>query len=157
LIRGYGQNSKTDISEDAMHALTIDLPRIEQVLLSQAEIEHYLDLETGAILAVALDDPTPGADEKYDVLPDRYLFIEPLATGEALAMREAFLFSLDDPLAHTALSQALAGRKPLRTFDYELEKRPQVQQAWLAYQASRMHECALEWLEANGLELARKS
>lgn len=135
-----------------MRPLTIDLLRIEQALDSREELEHYLDLETGAILAIAPGEPEPGTAEKYEVQPERYLLIEPLATAEVLAMREAFLFTQHDPHAHAALSQALAGRKPLRTFDYALETFPQARQAWLEYQAAQLRDYALEWLHDNGLE-----
>ncbi|UTW09578.1 UPF0158 family protein [Pseudomonas benzenivorans] len=138
-----------------MHPLTLDLPRIEQALLSQAELEHYLDLTTGNVLTVIPGDPPPGADEKYDVQPDRYLAIEPLPQVQALALREAFLFGLHDPHAHTLLSHALAGRKPLRTFDYQLENLPRAREAWLAFQAQQVRELALEWLQDNGLEQVR--
>ncbi|WPC05542.1 UPF0158 family protein [Pseudomonas benzenivorans] len=138
-----------------MRPLTLDLPRIEQALLSQAEIEHYLDLVNGSVLSVAPGDPPPGADEKYDVQPDRYLAIDPLPLGQALALREAFLDGLHDPQAHSLLSHALAGRKPLRTFDYQLEALPRVRQAWLAFQAQQVRELALEWLQDNGLEQVR--
>jgi len=137
-----------------MRPLTLDLPRLEQTLLSQEGLEHYLDLATGAVLTLAPGDPVPGAEEKYDVQPDRYLVIEPLALDDLLAMREAFLFGLHDPHAHTLLSHALSGRRPLRTFDYELEKLPQLQRSWQAYQAQQARELALEWLHANGLETA---
>ena len=137
-----------------MRPLTLDLPRLEQTLLSQEGLEHYLDLATGAVLTLAPGDPVPGAEEKYDVQPDRYLVIEPLALDDLLAMRAAFLFGLHDPHAHTLLSHALSGRRPLRTFDYELEKLPQLQDSWQAYQAQQAHELALEWLHANGLEAA---
>jgi len=135
-----------------MRPLTIDLLRIEQALDSREDLEHYLDLETGAVLAIAPGEPVPGTAEKYEVQPDRYLLIEPLATAEVLAMREAFLFTQHDPHAHAALSQALAGRKPLRTFGYALETFPQARQAWLEYQAAQLRDYALEWLQANGLE-----
>lgn len=135
-----------------MRPLTLDLRRIEQALLGQDNLEHYLDLASGAVLRVLPGDSAPGADEKYDVQPDRYLLIEPLAQAEVLAMHEAFLYGLDDPHAHALLSLALAGRKPLRTFDYELEKRPQVQLAWLAFQAAQLRRLALEWLQEQGLE-----
>ncbi|SDG61433.1 Uncharacterised protein family (UPF0158) [Pseudomonas benzenivorans] len=138
-----------------MRALTLDLPCLEQALLGQDDLEQYLDLQTGAVLSVAPGDPLPGAEEKYDVQAQRYLPIEPLTVNDVLAMREAFLFGLHDPHAHTLLSHALAGRKPLRTFDYELERLPpQVRQAWLAYQARQLHELALEWLQEHGLEAA---
>ncbi|TWC41460.1 uncharacterized protein UPF0158 [Pseudomonas sp. SJZ079] len=138
-----------------MRPMTIDLPRIERALLSVEDLEHFLDLHTGSVLTVAPGDPVPGADEKYDVQPERYLPIQPLPLGAALAMREAFLYSLHDPHAHTALSHALAGRKPLRTFDYQLQRLPQVRQAWLAYQAEHIRDEVVEWLESNGLELAQ--
>ena len=137
-----------------MRPLTLDLPRLERALLSQDEFAHYLDLASGAVLSVAPGAPMPGADEKYDVQADRYLAITPLPAGHALALREAFLFGLHDPHAHALLSHALAGRKPLRTFDYQLEALPQVRQAWLAYQARQVRELALEWLQEHGLEPA---
>jgi hypothetical protein len=137
-----------------MRPLTLDLQRLEQALLNQDAGAQYLDLETGRVLRVAPGAPMPGAEEKYDVQPDRYLAIEPLALDELLAMREAFLFGLHDPHAHTLLRHALSGRRPLRTFDYELEKLPQLQPAWQAYQARQARELALEWLQANGLEAA---
>lgn len=135
-----------------MRPLTLDLPRLEQALFSQDAGEHYLDLETGSVLRVAPGAPAPGAEEKYDVQPDRYLAIEPLTLDDLLTMREAFLFGLRDPHAHTLLRHALSGRRPLRTFDYELEKLPQLQPAWQVYQARQARELALEWLQSNGLE-----
>ena len=137
-----------------MRPLTIDLPRLEQALLNQDAGEQYLDLETGSVLRVAPGAPAPGAEEKYAVQPDRYLAIDPLALDDLQAMREAFLFSLHDPHAHTLLRHALSGRRPLRTFDYELEKLPQLQGSWQAFQARQARERTLEWLHANGLEAA---
>lgn len=139
-----------------MRPLTLDLSRLERALLGQDELAHYLDLATGAVLAVAPGDPMPGAEEKYDVQADRYLAITPLPAGHALALREAFLSGLHDPYAHALLSHALAGRKPLRTFDYQLEALPQVRQAWLAYQTRQVRELALEWLQEHGLEPAHE-
>lgn len=135
-----------------MRPLTLDLPRLEQALLSQGTVEYYLDLETGNVLCIAPGAPAPGSEEKYDVQPDRYLAIAPLTLDDLLAMREAFLFGLHDPHAHTLLRHALNGRRPLRTFDYELEKLPQLQRSWQAYLARQARERALEWLQANGLE-----
>jgi hypothetical protein len=136
-----------------MRPVTLDLPRIEQLMLGQDTAEHFLDLHTGALLSLAAGQAKPGSEEKYEVQPDRYLAIEPLCLEERLALRQAFLFGLHDAAAHSLLSQALAGRKPLRSFDYQLESLPQVHQAWLAYQQQRIREHALEWLQTQGLEL----
>lgn len=135
-----------------LRPLTLDLPRLEAALLGGEAVEHYLDLDSGAVLAQAPGEPPPGALEKYQVQPERYLSIEPLTMTQRLAMAETFLFALPDPFAHTALSQALAGRKALRTFIHSLEQWPALQQAWRDYQAAQVHELALEWLEDNGLE-----
>lgn len=137
-----------------MRPVTLDLARIEQLMLGQDTAEHFLDLHTGALLSLAPGQAKPGSEEKYEVQADRYLAIEPLTLEERLALRQAFLFGLHDAAAHGLLSQALAGRKPLRSFDYQLESLPQVRQAWLIYQEQRIREHALEWLQLQGLELA---
>lgn len=137
-----------------MRPLTTDMHRLEYALDHRDTSEHYLDLETGQILAVLPGQPTPGAEEKYDVQDDRYLHIEPLELAQHLAMREAFLFTQHDPHAHAVLASALGGRKPLRTFDFKLEDFPAVRQAWLRYQEVQLREYATTWLRENGLEPA---
>lgn len=135
-----------------MRPLTIDIHRLEYALDNRDASEHYLDLESGQIRAVFPGEAAPGIDEKYDVQDDRYLHIEPLGLAQSLAMREAFLLTQRDPNAHAVLSDALQGRKPLRTFDFKLEDFPDVRQAWLEYQTAQLHEHAMTWLEENGLE-----
>lgn len=135
-----------------MRPLTIDLHRLEYALDNRDASEHYLDLESGQIRAVFPGETAPGVDEKYDVQEDRFLHIEPLGLAESIAMREAFLFTQHDPIAHAMLSDALNGRKPLRTFDFKLEDFPAVRQAWLDYQAVQLREYAITWLHENDLE-----
>ena len=135
-----------------MRPLTIDLHRLEYALDHRDASEHYLDLESGQIFAVFPGETAPGVDEKYDVQDERYLHIEPLDLAESITMRESFLLTQNDPNAHAVLSDALQGRKPLRTFDFKLEDFPEVRQAWLDYQTAHLHECAIAWLQDNGLE-----
>ena len=103
-----------------MRPLTIDMHRLEFALDGRDIAEYYLDLESGEIRAIFPGDPPPGAMDKYDVKDDRYLHIEPLDLAQSIAMREAFLFTQHDPIAHAVLSNARKGRKPLRTFDFKL-------------------------------------
>lgn len=135
-----------------MRPLTIDLTRLAQALDSRDATEHYLDLDTGEVLAIAPGTPAPGREEKYQVQPGRYLPIEPLELSQALTMREAFLFTQQHPHAHAVLANALNTRRPLRTFDYELEQFPGLRAAWQTYQATQLRECAYAWLHDNGLE-----
>ncbi|HSX87632.1 MAG TPA: UPF0158 family protein [Pseudomonas sp.] len=135
-----------------MRSLKLELSRIEQAMLRQDDAEYFLDLETGGVLRMR-DKTRPDAEEKYDVQPDRYLAIEPLPQEDNLAMRVAFLAGVHDIDAHVALSQALAGRKPIRTFDFLLESLPRAQRDWQVYQGQRLREHVLEWLQINGLEM----
>lgn len=138
-----------------MRPLTIDMHRLEYALDGRDSAEYYLDLESGAIRAVFPSEPAPGVMEKYDVQQDRYLHIEPLELAQSMAMREAFLFTQHDPIAHAVLSSALNGRKPLRTFDFKLEDFPAVSEAWLDYQTVQLREYAITWLRENDLEPVR--
>lgn len=137
-----------------MRSLTIDLHRLEYALDSHDASVHYLDLATGAIHAVFPGEAAPGVDEKYDVQDGRYLHIEPLGLEQSIEMREAFLFTQHDPIAHAVLSDALRGRRPLRNFEFKLEDFPAVRSAWLEHQSAELREQALAWLRDNGLELA---
>lgn len=137
-----------------MHPLIIDLERLEQAL-NTPEVAHYLDLDSGAIIAVTPGQPLPGEDDKYNVQPDRYLAIEPLGLPQAIAMREAFLFTQHNPHAHAVLATALDSRRPLRTFDYELEAFPDIRAAWQRYQATQLREYAYTWLHDNDIEPTR--
>jgi len=138
-----------------MRPLTIDMHRLEYALDGRDSAEYYLDLESDAIRAVFPHEPAPGVLENYDQQQDRYLHIEPLELAQSMAMREAFLFTQHDPIAHAVLSSALNGRKPLRTFDFKLEDFPAVREAWLDYQTVQLREYAITWLRENDLEPVR--
>ncbi|TRX74680.1 UPF0158 family protein [Pseudomonas mangiferae] len=138
-----------------MRTLTIDMDRLERLLDEPGQGEHYLDLDEGRLLALERDSR---ADDDTRRLveddPERYRRLEPLDSEQRLALREAFLFELDDPHAHPLLTAALGGRRPLRTFEYELERFPRAREAWQAYQRAQLREYALAWLETQGIEPA---
>lgn len=135
-----------------MHALKIDLDALGAAFDNAGSSISYLDLDSGDILVRLPDEPAPGESDKYNIEPERYLRIDPLTAAQQLALREAFLASVDDLSAHVVLSQALAGRKALRSFHYALEQFPPARVAWARYQARVLVEHALEWLQENGLE-----
>lgn len=135
-----------------MHALKIDLDALGVAFDNAGKSISYLDLESGAILVRQPDEPAPGETDKYNIEPQRYLRIEPLTASQQLALREAFLASVDDLSAHVMLSQALAGRKALRSFHYALEQFPVTRAAWAHYRTRVLLEHALDWLQENGVE-----
>lgn len=136
-----------------MPALTIDLDRLAEALDAQDRFDRILDLETGELRALRMDTLPFDEREALEARPDRYVAVPRLDLDARIALREAFLHELRDPHAHPLLALALGGRKPLRTFDYELEQFPQAQTAWLRFKSIRMREEAQAWLYEQGLEL----
>ncbi|WP_263147082.1 UPF0158 family protein [Pseudomonas sp. RIT-PI-AD] len=139
-----------------MRTLTLDMNRLEALLDDPGQAEHYLDLDSGALLSLEADADDQQAAQALAEAPQRYCPLEGLGEADRLAMGEAFLYELDDPHAHPILAAALAGRRPLRTFDYELERLPRIRQAWRDYRRGALHEWALAWLEERGIEPARE-
>jgi hypothetical protein len=137
-----------------MHILKIDLDALAAAFDNTGSNISYLDLDSGEIVLRHPDQPAPGESDKYNIEPERYLRIEPLTPTEQLEMRELFLAGVGDPPAHAALSQALAGRKALRSFHYALEQFPLAQASWQRYHAQTLRQICLEWLLENGLEAA---
>lgn len=140
-----------------MFAIAIDIDALTQALEEEHGRAHYLDLEDGALLRLPAGAAEPGSEEKYRVDPERYLHISPLPFEQKLQMREAFLQELEDHALHLVLSHALQGRRALRSFAYQLEQQPALQQAWTRFHRQRLHEYALEWLQENGLHAHQTS
>ncbi|OEC36892.1 Uncharacterised protein family (UPF0158) [Pseudomonas cuatrocienegasensis] len=134
--------------------LTLDLPAVIAALDGQQRLEHYLDLDSGQVIRLSPDDSDSEQRLELDNDPARFVAIEPLDTDEQVAMRAAFLQTLDDPHAHPLLAATLKGRKPLRRFDFELAQFPAAAQAWQAFADKYRHTHALAWLDELGLEPA---
>lgn len=138
-----------------MLALTIDIDALARALDDERPRSHYLDLQDGTLLTLPPDAVEPGTDEKYGVDSERYLRIRPLCLEQKLEMREAFVRSLGDHELHLLLSQALQGRRPLRSFAYQIEQQPALNQAWQQFHSGSLQEHALEWLQMHELHPRR--
>jgi hypothetical protein len=135
-----------------MRAMTIDLCHLQQALEAPGALEHYLDLHSGEILGVDPEQPDDGATQALAQAPERFAPIEPLDTAERLAMREDFLHHLRDPYAHPLLAAALASRRPLRAFGYELEQFPRARADWQVFEQQYLRDTALNRLHELGIE-----
>ncbi|TBU96971.1 UPF0158 family protein [Phytopseudomonas dryadis] len=137
-----------------MRTLTLDLDTLTQLINGRETLEHWLDLEAGTLLSLSPEDQ--GSDERQQIQlqPDRYAAVPNLDVAQRVALRETFLFTLDDLNAHPLLSAALTGRKPLRAFDYEIDFFPRLREQWYAYERKQLREYALNWLFELGLEPA---
>lgn len=134
--------------------LILDLPAVIAAFDSHERLEHYLDLDSGQVLGLSPDDRDSAQRLELDEDPPRFISIEPFDTDEHLAMRAAFLQTLDDPHVHPLLAATLNGRKALRRFDFELAQFPAAQRAWQAFADKYRHSHALTWLAEQGLEPA---
>ena len=136
-----------------MRPLTIDLDELAFALNTNG-LDHYLDLLTGKILLIPEEDADPELEALLREEPERFLLVEPLGHGEELRLMQEFLIEVAHPHAYAALEQALAGRKPARSFRHVLMEYPVLLQAWHAFEASRLRELAQDWLEENELQPA---
>lgn len=136
-----------------MRPLTIDLDELAFALNTEG-LDHYLDLLSGKLLLIPEEDPDPELDALLRAEPERFLLVEPLTPGDALGLMQEFLHEVSHPHAYTALEQALAGRKPVRTFNHVLMEYPVLLQAWQGFEAARLRELAQDWLEENELQPA---
>ncbi|MDP3845751.1 MAG: UPF0158 family protein [Pseudomonas sp.] len=134
-----------------MRPLTIDLDELAFALNSH-NTEHYLDLQTGQVLMFAEEGIDPELDELLQDDPDRLLLIDPLGSSEGFALMAQFLQDVTQPAAYQVLEQALAGRKPFRTFKHALGAYPDLLQAWYDFENTRQREQALTWLIENDIQ-----
>ena len=137
-----------------MRTFTLDLDALVQLINGREQQEHWLDLESGSVLSLSPEDQHSEQRQQIELDPERYSQVPNLDTAQRIAMRESFLFTLDDLDAHPLLSAALTGRKPLRAFDYEIETFPAIRQQWQAYELKQLREYALNWLYELGIEPA---
>ena len=101
-----------------MRTLTLDLDTLTQLINGRETLEHWLDMEAGTVLSLTPEDQDSDERQQIQLNPDRYTAVPNLDVAQRVAMRESFLFTLNDLNAHPLLSAALTGRKPLRAFDY---------------------------------------
>lgn len=137
-----------------MRTFILDIDALVQLINGREQQEHWLDLESGNVLSLSADDPHSDEHQQVELDPDRYTQIPNLDIPQRVALRESFLFTLDDLHAHPLLSAALTGRRPLRAFDYEIESFPAIREQWQAYELKQLREYTLNWLYELGLEPA---
>lgn len=137
-----------------MRTFTLDLDALSQLINGREQQENWLDLESGSVLTLPAGDHYSDERQQIELDPERYSQVPNLDVPQRVAMRESFLFTLDDVHAHPLLSAALTGRKPLRAFDYEIEAFPAICEQWQSYEIKQLREYALNWLYELGIEPA---
>jgi hypothetical protein len=118
----------------------LDLDGLQVAYLGVA-LAHYLDLETGDIIDIPLDDPPPGDESRYLRIPtrtpeseaeDRRLFVEKL---EFSALRNRLATLIDDANGfRSAISEDL-----------------RVQRQFFNFKNDQATKAIAEWVAAEGL------
>jgi hypothetical protein len=118
----------------------VDLDGLQVAYLGVA-LAHYLDVETGDILDVPLDEPPPGDAERFRRVPtrtseseseDRRLFVEKLSPKLApTAMRDELARAVDD---HDAFRRVLLDDRRVERsfFNFKNDQATRAIEAWLA-------------------------
>ena len=114
----------------------LDLDGLQVAYLGVA-LAHYLDLETGDILDLPLEDEPPGDESRFLRIPtrtpeseaeDRRLFVERL---ELSAMRDQLAHLVDDPNAfRAAIAEDLRVQRAF--FNFKNDQATRAIEAWLA-------------------------
>ena len=122
---------------------------------TDAEVEWYLDLNTGAVVPVAdeLLDEDPSMAEALESEPDRFFAIEPISSHEAFSIMEAFVTGLPQGAPTARLAAALSQRRPFRHFKDALLEWPHIREQWFRFHNARMRKVAENWLTENDLSV----
>lgn len=129
----------------------MDLPQVNKdhlamVLDSYGGLhENYLDLKTGEIIAIEMDD------EQYH--DSRYVYIEPLYPFEAYTFMEEFIGTIKDSTFKRKLKRTVKGKGAFHRFKKALLEHPRESERWHAFYEKKLEEYADKWLERLRSEL----
>jgi len=116
--------------------------------MNHSECYYLLDLRTGEVVLAGSEQITgEPEDEDWDD-PDLFLPIRTIDSHESFRFMEDFAYELGEGPAQRALFDALAHRKPFRSFKDALEGFPRIRERWFAYHEDRLKEYARHWLAA---------
>jgi hypothetical protein len=137
--------------------VALDWDGLEQALMHPAAgAETYLDTHTGEVIDLIdgwSDDHGFSEQELAEgLVSGRLVTIEPLPQETVQGWMSAFAAGLEDGWAPDALSEALVGGAPRRSFEEALGRFPQERLAWLACRETRVAAVLRAWLEAKDIE-----
>ena len=140
-----------------MAKLKINMDELIFALEDQSyETEHFLDLKTGeTVMLVDSDfiDEDDDLRESIENEPERYLFIDPVNSGESYQIMEDFLnqLSCNDEVI-SDLQNALYHSKSFKRFKDALSNYPEIREDWFKFHNQEMKETAKRWLEYNDID-----
>jgi hypothetical protein len=117
--------------------------------ISSHDIEHYLDLRTGAILPIfdGFEDSNPDLERE----PQRFTLIEPVPSSLGFRWMEEFA-DLQAPEVREELLRSLERRRPFRSFKDALLEFEGLREQWYAFEEQRQLAYARDWLRSEGID-----
>ena len=117
---------------------------------------HYLDLETGEVVAWTASEWDELSTEDIDagVEEGRLFWIDPVESSVEFGWMEDFLDAVRKGALRERLAAALRSRHPFRRFKEVLVEFPAERERWFGFHRERAVEAAKQWMEENGLEAA---
>jgi hypothetical protein len=122
-----------------------------------AEVENYLDLETGEIIPApwgALTDDEPLYAELDAIRDDatRYRLIDPVPSRRGWGWMSDYAETVANPRARERLLDAIEGSGAFGRFKRVLSSYEDLRQGWFRFQEERLLEYAREWLEDEDID-----
>lgn len=133
--------------------LKFSLEDIVQAMQTQNyDFEQYVDLETGEIF-IADDDFEDEIFDETEEGADRYIYIDPILSGDQVRIMEDFITELSDGKESESLTEAIGSAYPVRSFYEKVATYPDLFSRWKVYEEKQLKEMAKEWLDDSGLAL----
>lgn len=136
--------------------LKIDLSELELAFDNASwEAEYYLDLETGEIILISSMIGQPeGLTQQIEDVSDRarYLQVPHANSRDGFQDMERFIETVQDTQLQKLLRVAIDGKGAFRRFKNILPDYPQERERWFRFQADRLRQRILDWLEAEDIE-----
>jgi hypothetical protein len=147
----------TDSNNDSpRRKLKIDLSELELAFENASwEAEYYLDRETGEIILIgSMITTSSGVTQQIQNVTDkdRYLQVPHAVPRDGFRDMERFVETVKDVGLHQALSVAVNGKGAFRRFKDVLHDYPQERERWFRFQADRVQQRVLEWLDSEDIE-----
>jgi Uncharacterised protein family (UPF0158) len=147
----------TDPNTDSTRRkLKIDLSQLEEAFENASwEAEYYLDRETGDIILISsMITTSSGITQQIQNMTDknRYLPVPHATPRDGFRDMERFAETIRDTVLRQLLNTAINGKGAFRRFKDVLHDYPPERERWFRFQADRVQQRVLEWLDSEDIE-----
>ncbi|MEO8612527.1 MAG: UPF0158 family protein [Chloroflexota bacterium] len=143
-------------TESPRRKLKVNLSDLEEAFENASwEAEYYLDRETGEVILISsmITDSDGITQQLKDVADNgRYLPIPHALPRDGYRDMERFIETVKDTGLHALLSAAINGKGAFRRFKDVLHDYLQERERWFRFQADRVQQRVLEWLDSEDIE-----